>query len=145
MNIETTSTPTMSGVSRRFGRRTLLATLGGSVILVTAVGAGLWARSGSGESSSPAVQAVAAQASLNSAVAPAAASHTRYTVYVVGSEEEAASVEAGIDYGNSILAANGEPPFSYSVFLAEPGEQASHVRFSLGYPEDTVVIDLRGK
>jgi hypothetical protein len=122
VNIHTNSASTNS---RRFSRTALLATIGGSAVLVAVAGAGLWARSNSGESSSPAVSNI--QAPLNTTGAPASIAsalpvtsqvhqnHDLVYVYIVGSEAEAVELRN---------AATGVPGWPSQVVVASSRAEA---------------------
>jgi hypothetical protein len=157
MTIHTTSTPTMPSAHRHFGRNALLATVGGTIVLAAAAASAvLVARSDSREPVSPPVVAAAAQPSFTNAVASASSYDAPYTVYVVGSEEQAAMVRTGFSDAASIRAAAGEPPLpeTESVVVAPSDDEAATVvqaineangiRATVGLADYTVV-DLRGR
>ncbi len=158
MAIKTTSAPTMPGAPRRFGRNTLLAAIGGTVILTSALTGAvvLMRRDSSAPAASPAVGDAAIQPSFTNAVAPAISYHGPQTVYVVGSEDQATMIWAGLRDATSIRSAAGEPPLpeTESVVVAASDNEAATVvsaineanviRATNGLPAYTVV-DLRGR
>ncbi|MCE7928611.1 MAG: hypothetical protein HUU14_00825 [Dehalococcoidia bacterium] len=156
MNTHVTPTPALPGAAGHLGRRTLFAALGGAVVLVAAFAAVVFARGGSEESppvAAPAAAALAVEAKSASlgdiVVSPAPAART---IYVVSSEEQAASVSEGLAESNAILGALGEPPQLASVLvfssLIEDGAlfqsliEDNAILRALGLPED-VIVDLR--
>ena len=143
MSINTT--PNMSNAPRGFGRNALLATIGGGVVLMAAVGAGLWARSDSHEASAPA-EAVAVQPSSNALVAPASTAQVLKSpgvtwLYIVGSEAEAATLR------NAASSVPGSP--SEVILVGSKGEanyavnlwrDLNTVRVPAGLPEVRVIV-----
>ena len=155
MAINTTSTPTMPGAPRRLGRNALLATLGGTIILAAvAAGAVVVTRSDSSAPAAPPVAVAAAQPSFTNVGASASSADAPHTVYVVGSEEQATLIRAGISDSDSIRMAVGEPPLLESVVVAASDDEAATalqaineanvIRATNGLAAYTVV-DLRGR
>jgi hypothetical protein len=145
----------MSGSPRRLGRKFLVATAG-VVVVAAAVGGGLWARSDRQESASPAVQAAVAvqPASINSlAVSLASGGYTPHTVYIVGSEEQAASVWSGINDANVIRDNQNLPPLLDEVVVAQSDDEVAAMvaGFNDGnailaalYGAENRIVNLRG-
>jgi hypothetical protein len=157
MTIHTTSTPTMPSAHRHFGRNALLATVGATVVFAAAAaGAVVVARSDGSAPAAPPVVAAAAQPSSTNAVASASSYDAPHTVYVVGSEEQAAMIRTGLSDAASIRMAVGEPPLpdTESVVVATSDDEAATIiqgineangiRATVGLAENTVV-DLRGR
>lgn len=157
MSIHTrTSIPSTSGSPHgRLGRK-LFVTAAGSLVLAAIVGGGLWARSGNHAPASPAAQAPAVvQAPATGALAVRASDggYTPHTVYIVGSEEQAASVWADINDANVIRNDLMLPPMLDEVVVAATPESAAAViaGFEDGnrilaalYQVENRIVDLRG-
>ncbi len=156
MSIHTnTSVPSMSGSPRgRFGRNVLVGAAG-SVVLAAAIGGGLWSRSDRNESASPAISAAAAvqpPSGPSLASSLATAGYTPHTVYIVGSEEQAALVRAGINDANAIRSTANEPPLLDEVFVAGSdadadalgsAETAANEILAAQYGVENRIVDLR--
>jgi hypothetical protein len=146
----------MSGSPRgRLGRNILVAAAG-SVILAAAAGGGLWARSDRHESSAPAVQAAAAVPPVSAgslAIRATNGGYTPHTVYIVGSEEQAASVLRGINDANVIRDSQNLPPLLDEVVVASSDEEASAIMagendsnaiLAALYRVENRIVNLRG-
>lgn len=131
MSIHTNaSVPSMSGSPRgRLGRNILVAAAGG-VVLAAAVGGGLWVQSARHESASPVVHAPAVAGQplgQSAAVNHVSGAYTPHTIFIVGSEEQAATVSAALNDANLIRHGAGEPPLLDEVVVASTDDAASAV------------------
>lgn len=127
-----------------------------SAALLAAVAVGTWqtvARR-EGTTTTP-VEQTTASTSLAPAVRHAVTARSdSLTVYVVGSEEEAARVTAALRAGDEILAQLGQPPFAAQVVVAATAEEwdsiawanaeAEAIRATMGLPPISV-LDLRAR
>ena len=157
MNIHTpTTSPTMSGGPRgHFGRKLLIA--GGTGVVLVAVAAGVVSsRSDRHEAATPAVLAPAA---IQQSSAPfgginrASGGYTPHTIYIVGSEEQAALVQAALEDANGILVGINERPIHDEVIVAVSADEgsfafaaeiaANEIVFAQ-YGVENRIVDLRG-
>ena len=155
MTVHTTSTPTLPTAPRRFGRNAVLATIGGTIVLAATVTGVLMVRSANREPVSAPV-AVVAEPAFTSVVVSASSSDGPHTVYVVGTEEEAATIRTGLSEAVRIRATVGEMslPEMESVVVASSDDdaaavvqginEANGIRADAGLPA-YAVLDLRGK
>jgi len=152
MTIHRSSRPKMPHVPHGFRGNTLVAVIGGAILLGGLVAAGLRVNTRS-DSSSPA-------ASINAGSRPAQAAGLfaststggGHTVYIARSEQQAATVMTGIDEANAIRSLSGEPLLMESAVVAGSEAEAAAVTGAftdgnrifagLGLREDTIV-DLR--
>lgn len=152
MNTHPTSHPSLPSAPRGFGHNALVGIIGGAFLLSFVVAAGLWVSS-RGDSSSPAAPAVSSnavsQASRSASTFATTNAGGGHTVYIVRSEEQAATVMAGIDEANAIRALSGEPLLLDSVVVAGSAAEAAGISDAvtegnrifagLGVSEETVV------
>ncbi|MBI5946984.1 MAG: hypothetical protein HY875_02460 [Chloroflexi bacterium] len=155
MRVQTKSPSIESGAFKHGTGRLILAVAGGAILLAGVAAAGVWAyHSGDSPSATVAPLAAVVPAASGAPVAsPAGQSRRGETVYIVGSEAQAAGVMAGISEANVIRAVSGEPPFLDTVVVVASDAQAAEVMNAVvegnrtlaarGEPERTVV-DLRG-
>ena len=152
MTINTkTSTPMSASPKGRFGRKILVAAAG-SVVLASAVAGSFMARGNSNESAAPAVHA-AVQQSTQPVSFSHTAGYTPHTVYIVGSQEQAAQITAAFNDANLIRSNINESPLMDEVFVAESDgsaasvvlaeSDANRIRFDM-YGVENRSVDLRG-
>ena len=128
MNMETTtSTPAMSASPKgRLGRNILVAAAG-SVVLASAVAGSLWVRSSTNEAASPAAHAVVSQSTQSVSFSHAAGGYTPHTIYIVGSQEQAAQISAAIEEANVIRANMNEALVTDEVIAAVSQDRAAAI------------------
>ena len=135
--------PTTAGTIR-IGKRQLMAMAGVAMLaLAAAFGAG-WRLAGQGEdtgasvTTQPPVQARAESPAVPQGVTPSALDwtvrsededHTReiLAVFLVGTAEEAASLQGYIDGANRLRAGTGQPPVGDAVFVVRTPEDEAAV------------------
>jgi hypothetical protein len=122
----TSSTPTRSASPKgRFGRTVLVAAVG-SVVLASAVAGSFMARGNSNEAASPA-PAVVQQSTPSFTVSHATGGYTPHTIYIVGSQEQAAQISAAIDQANLIRSNINESPLTDEVIVAVSQDRAAAI------------------
>jgi len=117
------------GPRLRFGRN-ILAGAATSIVLTAAVGGGLWLRSDRHEAASPVAQAPAATGrpvALSVPVSHPRSSYTPFTIYIVGSDDQAETLSAGFSDANVIRLYEGESPLLDKVVVASSDEAAAAI------------------
>lgn len=138
------------GAPRHSLGKPLLGVLVAGVIILTAIGAGVWSRGGSDE----VVQSPQPPVTVPTP-APQLAEHERvHLVYIVSDEERAHLVQAAIDEANVYRRLDGLPPVLATVLAADTEAEAvqmkeafiegNRILAGLGLPED-IVVDFRGQ
>jgi phage-related protein len=117
----TTSSPTTSGHPRR---NLLVATA--ALALAAAMIVSVWPRGAGHESSAPAIKAPVAGGQLLVQTGPGrVAGSATHTVYIVGSEAEAARIRGYLSESDSMRANVGEMPLDDEVRVAAAGSDAT--------------------
>ncbi len=114
MNVNSTATPTLSGAPKHGAGRLILAVAGGVFVLAVAFGIA-WAYRGN---DAPLVTAPGPE--LDVSIPGPSTVHDApqdWTLYVVGSEQEAIALRAGLDEANLIRAMTGQQSLSHSVMV----------------------------
>jgi hypothetical protein len=98
--------------------------LAAAVVIVIA----LWSQSGGSDESSVPVQAAPALVAPGLTISRTDNFYTAHTVYIAGSEEQAATVLAGINDANVIRDSMGLPPLLDEVAVATSGDEAASIQ-----------------
>ena len=138
MSIYSASTTTRT--FPRFGKALVAAAVGGAIALAVAAGIGI--QQGADRTATTA-EPVVVTSKAKPVVRPAA--DTTMTVYLTGSAEETARMQAGIEEANNIRHQFGEAPL-LNMVLTGDSDEATLILRDLQYQEDAVmvrVVDMR--
>jgi hypothetical protein len=148
-------TSTVAGTRKSVRKPHFVAACGAALALTLAAGIGTWQtvahREGTGTT---VVEPAAAPIAPAARTAATTTGDPTSTFYLVGSQDQAAQVQAAIDDGNRILNQFGKPPFNAQVVVVASAEEeaillqglsdADAIRASLGLPP-LPLIDLRAR
>lgn len=155
MSIKTnTSAPSVSrSPGSRLGRNALVAAIGASAVIGgTVFATGLW--TGADDSGpSPSAGAVTSPAGSGITLSYAAAVLSPHNVYIVGTEDQAATIAANLNEANAIRDRSSEPALLDEVLVARSDTEAAAIVAAVNEANailaaqgltTNVVVDLRG-